>query len=53
MTANEIRNFIGFLRNATDQQLQGILDKEQDAGREVEVELTLAEAEARGLELLR
>jgi hypothetical protein len=45
--------FRGFLRNATDRQVQGIYDKEKGAGRDEYAELAIAEAERRGIELAR
>jgi hypothetical protein len=51
VTAKDIREFRGFLRNATDRQVQGIYDKEKRAGRDEYVELAIAEAARRGIEL--
>lgn len=49
LTARDIREFQGFLRNATDSQVQGIYDKERSAGRDEYAELARAEAEGRGI----
>ena len=51
LSAKDIREFRGFLRNATDRQVQGIYDKEKRAGRDDYAELAVAEAERRGIEL--
>ena len=51
LSARDIREFRGFLRNATDRQVQGIYDKEQRAGRDDYAELAVAEAERRGIVL--
>lgn len=50
-SARDIREFRGFLRNATDRQVQGIYDKEKSAGRDDYAELAVAEAERRGIYL--
>lgn len=50
-SAQDIREFRGFLRQATDRQVQGIYDKEKRAGRDDYAELAVAEAERRGIEL--
>ena len=50
-SAKDIREFRGFLRQATDRQVQGIYDKEKSAGRDDYTELAVAEAEIRGIEL--
>lgn len=49
LSARDIREFRGFLRNATDRQVQGIYDKEKRAGRDDYAELAVAEAERRGI----
>ena len=49
LSAKDIREFRGFLRNATDRQVQGIYDKEKGAGRDDYAELAVAEAEQRGI----
>lgn len=46
-----IREFRGFLRNASDSQVQGIYEKERRAGRDDYAELASAEAERRGISL--
>ena len=50
-SAQDIREFRGFLRQATDRQVQGIYDKEQRAGRDDYAELAVAEAKRRGIVL--
>jgi hypothetical protein len=50
-SAQDIREFRGFLRNATDRQVQGIYDKEKRAGRDEYADLAVAEADRRGIEL--
>lgn len=52
ISARDIREFRGFLKNATDRQVQGIYEKEQRAGRDEYAELAIAEAERRGIELI-
>lgn len=49
MTESDRHDFVGFLRQATDRQLFGILEKEQAAGRRGYVRLVEAEIERRGL----
>lgn len=51
ISGRDIREFRGFLRDATDRQIQGIYEKEKRAGRDEYVELTVAEAESRGIDL--
>jgi hypothetical protein len=51
ITAKDIREFNGFLRNASDRQVQGIYDKESRAGRDEYAELAIAEAARRGIEI--
>jgi hypothetical protein len=53
LSARDIREFRGFLRQATDRQVQGIYDKEKGAGRDDYAELAVAEAERRGIFLER
>ena len=50
-SARDLREFRGFLRQATDRQVQGIYDKEKRAGRDDYADLAVAEAESRGIEL--
>ena len=50
-SAKDLREFRGFLRNATDRQVQGIFDKEKSAGRDEYAELAVEEAERRGISL--
>jgi hypothetical protein len=52
-SAQDIREFKGFLRQASDRQVQGIYDKESRAGRDEYAELTVEEAERRGIDLER
>ena len=49
LSARDIREFNGFLRNASDRQVQGIFEKEQEAGRDAYVELAREEAARRGI----
>jgi hypothetical protein len=49
LSARDIREFRGFLQQATDRQVQGIYDKERRAGRDDYAELAVAEAERRGI----
>jgi hypothetical protein len=49
ITAEEMRDFRGYLRNCTDRQVRGVYDKEREAGRMEYAELALAEAERRGI----
>jgi hypothetical protein len=51
MTAHDMREFRGYLKNCTDRQVRGVYEKERDAGRDDYAELALAEAEARGIVL--
>ena len=51
LSAQDIREFRGFLRQATDRQVQGIYDKEKRAGRDDYAELAVAEAERRDIVL--
>jgi hypothetical protein len=51
VSAQDIREFRGFLGNASDGQVQGIYEKEKRAGRDVYAELAAAEAVIRGLPL--
>lgn len=48
ITAQEMREFAGYLRNVTDAQVQGVFDKEHGAGREEYAELARMEALRRG-----
>jgi len=47
----DIREFRGFLKQATDRQVQGIFDKETAAGREEYADLAQEEARIRGIYL--
>ena len=53
MTADEMKDFRGYLKNCTDRQVQGVYDKEKAAGREDYAELAVAEAECRGITIER
>lgn len=45
-----LSDFRLYLRQCTDRQVYGVLDKERAAGREAYVQLALAELERRGLD---
>lgn len=49
MNAKDMREFAEYLRYATDRQVQGVYDKEKDAGRDDYAELAVLEAERRGI----
>lgn len=49
MNARDMREFIGYLRNCTDRQVQGVYDKEREAGRDEYALLAFTELENRGL----
>ncbi|WP_186214567.1 hypothetical protein [Burkholderia gladioli] len=49
MTSKDRQEFIQYLRNCTDNQVHGVLEKENAAGREDYAELAQAELERRGL----
>jgi hypothetical protein len=50
MLTNRQREFFrAYLRGCTDQQVQGVYDKEKRAGREEEMELCQMEARWRGI----
>jgi hypothetical protein len=51
ISAQDLREFRGFLGNASDLQVQGIYEKEKRAGRDEYAELAVAEANRRGLSL--
>lgn len=51
LTADDIREFTGYLRNLTDAQVRGCYDKERAAGRDGYVALCEAEAARRGVAL--
>lgn len=51
ITAKDIREFNGYLKNCTDNQVRGVYEKERDAEREEYAELARAEAERRGIDL--
>lgn len=49
ITADDIREFCGYLRGCTDAQVRGVYEKEKAAGRDEYVALAEMEAERRGL----
>jgi hypothetical protein len=49
ITSKDRSEFKQYLRNCTDNQVRGVLEKEQAADREAYVELAEAEIERRGL----
>ena len=49
MDAKDIREFNAYLRNCTDAQVRGVLEKEREAPRDEYVALADAEAHRRGL----
>jgi hypothetical protein len=51
MTAQDMREFRGYLKHCTNAQVQGVYEKERDAGRDDYAELAIAEAERRGIVL--
>lgn len=51
ISAQDIQEFRGYLKNCTNNQVQGCYDREKHAGRGAFVELCKAEAENRGIEL--
>jgi hypothetical protein len=51
MTADEMREFRGYLKLCTNNQVRGVYEKEKKAGRDDYAELAVAEAERRGIEL--
>ncbi len=51
MSAQDMKEFRGYLKACSDAQVQGVYDREHDAGREDYAELAIAEAERRGFEL--
>lgn len=53
MTKAEHENFVSYLRNCTDRQVEGVLETERDAGRTNEIRLAIAELERRGLDVPR
>ena len=53
MTGQEQQEFLQYLRQCTDRQVQGVYDKEKEAGRDDYAELAVQEAERRGIDLIR
>ena len=51
MNVHDMREFRLYLKNCTDRQVQGVYERELSAGRLDYVELAIAEAERRGIEL--
>lgn len=49
MTKKDKTEFNAYLKNCTDRQLEGVLEKERSAGRTEYVALTKQEMELRGL----
>lgn len=49
MTKKDREEFKGYLRNCTDRQVFGVLEKEQEAQRDDYAELAQTELERRGL----
>lgn len=49
ITKQDREEFKLYLRNCTDRQVYGVLEKEEKAGREVYAELARNELERRGL----
>jgi hypothetical protein len=47
------QEFVVYLRNCTNRQIQGVYDKEKSAGRKDYAKLALQEAKRRGIELER
>ena len=48
LSADDAEDFSGYLRNCSDQQVQGVYDKEKSAGREAYAQLAVVEAQRRG-----
>ena len=53
MTSRDRREFQLYLRNCTDRQVQGVYDKEKEAGRSEYAELAQEEAANRGIALFQ
>lgn len=53
MTERDRSEFKAYLRNCTDAQVQGVYDKESEAGRKAYATLASDEAEQRNLTLIR
>lgn len=53
LSARDISEFTGYLRQCTDRQVQGVFDKEREAKRYGYAALARIEAERRGIELDR
>lgn len=51
MTAQDMREFRGYLKQCSNAQVQGVYDKEKAAGRMDYAELAIAEAERRKIDL--
>lgn len=48
-SASDRADFRGYLRNCSDRQVHGVLEKETEAGRQVYAELAQTELERRGI----
>jgi hypothetical protein len=51
VNAQDIREFTLYLRGCTNAQVQGVYEKERDAGRDDYAELVIIEADRRGIVL--
>lgn len=51
LTAQDIREFTGYLRQCTDKQVRGVYEKEKAANRDEYATLAEIEAERRGISL--
>ena len=49
MKAKDIQEFVLYLRNCTDRQVQGVYDKEREAGRDEYALMAFVEMEKRGI----
>lgn len=49
LTAKDIREFTAYLRNCTDDQVRGVYEKEEKAGREAFAQLAFDESERRAI----
>lgn len=49
LSAKDIREFNGYLKQCTDKQVRGVLEKETNAGREAYAELARQELTRRGI----
>lgn len=51
VSASDLNDFRGYLRQCSDRQVQGVYDKEKSAGRDEYADLAQAEADRRGITL--